>query len=76
MEHPLRKFRTDLDLSLRGLANETGASKSKLFRIETRQQDADLEFLRQLEALARRRGKSIRFDDFLSLRPMRTGAAS
>lgn len=71
MEHPLRKLRTDLKLSLRGFADEIGASKSKVFRIEKRQQDADLEMLRQVEALARRRGATIRMDDFLSLRPMR-----
>lgn len=71
MDHPLRQFRKALGLSLRGLADETGASKSKLFRIEARLQDADLDLLRQLDSLAKRRKREINLDDFLAARPRR-----
>lgn len=74
MVHPLRQFRTDLGLTLRALASETGASKSTLWRVENRKQDPDMELLRQLTALARRRNKSIRVDDFLLTPPEREAA--
>ena len=76
MTHPLRTFRTDvLKLSLRGLAKETGTSASALSRIERRQQDADLDLLRQLAALAERRRVRLPLEDIVALPPVRAEAA-
>jgi transcriptional regulator with XRE-family HTH domain len=74
MDHPLRKFRNDLGLSLRAMARETGASASALSRIERRQQDADLDLLRQLSALAERRGAKLPLSDIILLPPVREAA--
>ena len=71
MDSPLLTLRNKLDLTLRELSAETGASKSKLWRIEQRKQDPDMELLRQLAALANRRKVPIRLDDFLSTPPVR-----
>lgn len=74
MEHPLKKFRADLNLSLRGLARETGTSASALSRIENRRQDADMDLLRQLVALAERRAIKLRVEDFIAVKPVREAA--
>lgn len=75
MDHPLRKFRKDvLGLSLRGLAKETGASASALSRIERREQDADLDLIRQLTALADRRAVKLPLADIIALPPVRERA--
>lgn len=70
-DHPLKKFRAGLKLTLRQMAAETGSSAAALSRIETRKQDPDMDLLRQLSALAARRGQSIRIDEFLSFRPVK-----
>lgn len=75
MEHPLRKFRKDLGLSLRSLARETGSSASALSRIERRHQDADLDLLRQLAALAERKRVRLPLEDIVALAPVREEAA-
>lgn len=76
MSHPLRKFRKDdLKLSLRDFARETGASKSKICRIERREQDADLDFLRQVVALGRRRRIDVSLEGFLAVPPLRKAAS-
>lgn len=71
---PLGRFREGLNLTFDALAAETGASKSKLWRIENRRQDPDMELLRRLDRLAKRKGVAIRFEDFLSSPPMREAA--
>jgi transcriptional regulator with XRE-family HTH domain len=75
MDHPLRKFRAELGLSLRAMARETGTSASALSRIERRQQDADLDLLRQLSALAARRAVKFPLADIIALPPVREDAA-
>lgn len=70
VEHPLRKLRSDLELTLKEMSRETGASKTKLWRVEHRVQDADLDLIRQVVALAKRKKKTVRVDDFLGVPPV------
>lgn len=70
VEHPLRKLRDELDLTLQQMALETGASKTKIWRVEHRRQDADLALIRQAVALAKRKKKDLRVDDFLGVPPV------
>lgn len=51
MEHPVRRFRHALNLSQDALSDKTGASKSKISRVENGHQDVDLNFLRKVAAL-------------------------
>lgn len=67
LDHPLRKLRTSLELTLRDMAKETGLSPSQLSRIENRKQEASLDLLRQVAALAERRKKPFRMEDFLAV---------
>lgn len=68
-DHPLKKFRTGLNLTLRQMAAETGTSAAALSRIETYKQDPDLGLLRQVAALADRRNVTLDMGVFLSVRP-------